>query len=84
MAIRTIIADDHAIFRSGLRVLLEQEADIEVVAETENGFETIRAVAERQIDVLLLDLSMPGLAGEGCRDGIAGQTTPCGGHSDDA
>jgi len=63
MAIRTIIADDHAIFRSGLRALLEREKDIEVVAETENGFETIRAVEEHQIDVLLLDLSMPGLSG---------------------
>lgn len=63
MAIRLIIADDHAIFRSGLRALLEQQPDFEVVAETGNGFDTIRAVVDNPIDVLLLDLSMPGLPG---------------------
>lgn len=63
MGIRIIIADDHAIFRSGLRALLEKEADFEVVAETGNGFDTVRAVSENAVDVLLLDLSMPGLTG---------------------
>jgi len=63
MPIRILIADDHAVFRSGLRSLLEKEADLEIVGETGNGFETIRAVAEKDIDVLLLDISMPGLSG---------------------
>ena len=63
MSIRLIIADDHAIFRSGLRALLEQQSDFEVVDETGNGFDTIRAVQDQSIDVLLLDLSMPGLPG---------------------
>ncbi len=57
------IADDHAVFRNGLRVLLERESDIEVVGETGNGFDTIRAVAETELDVLLLDVAMPGLPG---------------------
>ncbi len=63
MSIRVFIADDHAVFRSGLRVLLEKEPDIEVVGETGNGFDTIRAVAETELDVLLLDVAMPGLPG---------------------
>jgi len=63
MPIRILIADDHAVFRSGLRALLESEPDFKVVGETGNGFDTIRAVAERDVDVLLLDISMPGLPG---------------------
>jgi len=63
MSIKIIIADDHAVFRSGLKALFEKESDIEVVAETGNGFDTIRAVQENPLDVLLLDLAMPGLPG---------------------
>jgi DNA-binding NarL/FixJ family response regulator len=63
MTIRVFIADDHAVFRSGLRVLLERESDIEVVGENGNGFDTIRAVAETDVDILLLDIAMPGLPG---------------------
>ena len=63
MKIRTLIADDHAIFRCGLRALLERTPDVEVVGEASDGFETIRAVAENQIDVLILDLGMPGVHG---------------------
>ena len=63
MPIRIFIADDHAVFRSGLRMLLEKEPDLQVVGETGNGFDTIRAVAETDLDVLLLDVAMPGLSG---------------------
>jgi two-component system, NarL family, response regulator NreC len=63
MTIRVFIADDHAVFRSGLRALLEKESDIEVVGENGNGFDTIRAIAETELDVLLLDIAMPGLPG---------------------
>ncbi len=63
MNIRVIIADDHAVFRSGLRALLEKEPDLEVVQETGDGFETIRAVEVTEVDVLILDISMPGLPG---------------------
>lgn len=63
MPIRALIADDHAMFRSGLRALLEKAPDIEVVAESGTGFDTIRAAAAHQIDVLVLDLCMPGLHG---------------------
>jgi two-component system, NarL family, response regulator NreC len=63
MTIRTFIADDHAIFRSGLRALLERAPDIEVVGEAGDGFETLRAVANHELDVLILDLNMPGVHG---------------------
>jgi two-component system, NarL family, response regulator NreC len=63
MPIRIFIADDHAVFRSGLKMLLEKESDLQVVGETGNGFDTIRAVAQTDLDVLLLDVAMPGLSG---------------------
>lgn len=63
MPIRVLIADDHAVFRSGLRALLEKEPDIEVVGETGDGFATVEAACGGTADVLLLDISMPKLPG---------------------
>jgi len=63
MSIRILIADDHAVFRNGLKVLLEKEPDLKVVGETGNGFDTVRAVSETDLDLLLLDVAMPGLPG---------------------
>ena len=63
MAIRILVADDHAVFRSGLKALLEKESDLQVVAETGDGFETIKAIETNEIDLLILDISMPGLPG---------------------
>jgi len=68
--IRMLVADDHAVFRSGIRALLEQEPDIEVVGETGNGFDTIRSANELDVDVLLLDISMPGLPGPRVAEGV--------------
>jgi len=63
MPIRILIADDHAVFRAGLRALLEKEQDMRIVAEAADGFEAAREAACRDIDVLLLDITMPGLTG---------------------
>jgi two-component system response regulator NreC len=63
MAIKVFIADDHAVLRSGLRALLEREKEIEVTGEAESGLETLRGLEETSVDVLLLDISMPGLPG---------------------
>ena len=60
MPIRIIIADDHAVFRSGLRAFLEKEKDFEIVGESGDGLETIKLVSEKDIDILILDISMPG------------------------
>lgn len=61
--IRLLIADDHLLFRQGLRRLLEDEADLEVVAEAANCAEVIDAMRSQDIDVAILDLSMPGRSG---------------------
>jgi two-component system, NarL family, response regulator NreC len=57
--IRTILADDHAAMRQGLRVLLDSENDIRVVAETDTLAAAIERVREDRPDVLVLDLGMP-------------------------
>lgn len=61
--IRLLIADDHPGFRSGLRSLLATVTDVEVIGEAEGGDEVIRLAADLQPDVVLMDLSMPGLDG---------------------
>jgi two-component system, NarL family, nitrate/nitrite response regulator NarL len=66
---RIVIADDHPIFRDGLRRLLEAEPGIEVVGEAADAAGTVRVVTSTRPDLLLLDLSMPGGGGlEALRD----------------
>jgi two-component system, NarL family, nitrate/nitrite response regulator NarL len=57
--IRIVIADDHPIFRDGLRRLLEAESDLKVLGEASNGAEAVRIVRQLRPDILLLDLAMP-------------------------
>lgn len=61
--IRVLLADDHAIVRTGLREILESTSDIEVVAEAANGTEALAAVRSAELDIAVLDLSMPGRSG---------------------
>ena len=58
-AIRILVADDHAIFRDGLRKLLESADDIQIVGEASNGIECTKMLAKLKPDILLLDLRMP-------------------------
>ena len=60
---RIVVADDHAIVREGLKQLLCAAGDLEVVGEAADGHEVIKAVREKDFDVLLLDMSMPGKSG---------------------
>jgi two-component system, NarL family, response regulator NreC len=63
MSIRTVIVDDHAVVRAGLRLLLEAEEDIEVVAEAGDAREAIFEARAQKPDVILLDVVMPGRSG---------------------
>src|SRR4051794_3906361 len=57
--VRVILADDHALVLEGLRGLIEQNADLEVVATAQNGDELLELLKEHQVDVVVLDLQMP-------------------------
>ncbi len=59
--IRVLIADDHPVTRQGIRAILEEAPDIEVVGEAKDGIEAKQMVVELSPDILLLDLVMPGL-----------------------
>ena len=63
MKIRVLVADDHAIIREGLRVMLGNQPDMEVTAVATNGREAIRLVDEHEPDVAVIDISMPELNG---------------------
>jgi DNA-binding NarL/FixJ family response regulator len=62
-AIRVMMADDHVIFRQGVRKLLEDEDDISIVGEAADGNECVAMMAKLRPDILLLDLNMPGKNG---------------------
>ena len=61
--IRVLIADDHAVVRDGIRRILEDERDIEVVGEAKDGEEAIRKVLQEKPDVVIMDFTMPGVTG---------------------
>lgn len=61
--IRVLLADDHALFRQGVRRLLEAAEEVEVVGEAGSGEDTVRLVEELAPDIVLLDVAMPNLSG---------------------
>ena len=63
MSIRIVLADDHHIVRDGLRSLLEEQGDMEVIAEAENGRDAVALAAELRPDVVVMDVGMPDLNG---------------------
>jgi two-component system response regulator NreC len=63
MTIRVVVVDDHAVVRSGLKMILDAESDIETVAEAGDMREAVFAVRREQPDVVLMDVAMPGGSG---------------------
>jgi DNA-binding NarL/FixJ family response regulator len=61
--LRILIAEDHALVRAGLRALLSQDPGFEIVGEADNGRDAVRAAGELQPQVVLMDLTMPGMNG---------------------
>lgn len=62
-AIGVMLVDDHAVVRMGFRLLLEGSRDIKVITEAESGEEAVRRFAEAKPDVVVMDISMPGIGG---------------------
>jgi len=61
--LRVILVDDEPLVRSGMRSLLDEEGDVEIVAEARNGVEAVAAIREHKADVVFLDVQMPGMNG---------------------
>jgi DNA-binding NarL/FixJ family response regulator len=60
---RILLADDHALVRHGLRMVLEEQPDLEVIAEAGDGIEAVRAGVEEDVDLAILDIAMPRMTG---------------------
>jgi DNA-binding NarL/FixJ family response regulator len=61
--IRVLLVDDHALFREGLRSILNDQADIEIVGEAEDGLEAVKLAARLEVDIVLMDINMPVIDG---------------------
>jgi len=63
LKIRVLLADDHEVVRSGLRMVLEAQSDIEVVAEAADGAQALERALSEKVDLTVLDVSMPRMTG---------------------
>src|SRR5690349_15172904 len=75
-SIRIVLADDHPIFRAGLRILLKAEPRLCVVGEAGGGEQAVKLVRELRPDILLLDLAMPHYSGMAVLRNLANPPTP--------
>jgi DNA-binding NarL/FixJ family response regulator len=76
VSIRVLLADDQAMIRSGLRLILEDQPDITVVAEAADGTEAVRLARQLRPDVCLVDIRMPGKDGIEVTRAVAGPGVP--------
>jgi len=63
MKIKTLLVDDHTLFRKGMQFLLDDYDDIEIIAQASNGKELLDILSEKQADVVLIDIEMPVMNG---------------------
>ena len=63
MAIKILLAEDHAIVREGLRAMIEKESDMEIIGEAEDGLKVVQQAQELNPEVVIMDVSMPGMNG---------------------
>lgn len=63
MTIRVFLIDDHALVRTGMRLILKHEVDIQIVGEADNGEEALQRIRQLKPDVVLCDLHLPGISG---------------------
>ncbi len=61
--IRVLLVDDHAVVRTGLRLIIDSQADMHLVGEAKDGLEAIQKAQELEPDVIIMDITMPGLGG---------------------
>lgn len=61
--IKVLVADDHPIFRAGIKHILARSSDIQVACEVDNGADVLKNIREQAFDMILLDMSMPGISG---------------------
>jgi DNA-binding NarL/FixJ family response regulator len=76
--LRLVVADDHPLFRRGLVASLQEEPEVEVVAEAADGHEAVDAARAHRPDVVIMDLSMPGVDGIAATRAIAEELPGCG------
>ena len=62
-SIRILLVDDHTLFRSGVKALLQRQPDFEVIGEASDGLEGVKLVEQLDPDVVLLDVDMPSMNG---------------------
>ena len=74
--IRILLADDHALVRRGVRLILQQEPDLTVVAEAGDGAEAVAALRETAVDLAILDIAMPRMTGLQAAAQIARRRSP--------
>ena len=63
MSIKILLVDDHTLFRSGIRLILQRNPEFEIVGEASDGLEGVKRAKQLKPDVVLMDLNMPGLSG---------------------